>query len=154
MDQERRSILKGAGGAGMLAIAAAAGLLKPTRAMAAWNEAGFGAKTVQDAMSAIGAGSAANSRDVVIKAPDIAENGAVVPVDVVTTLADVESIALFGEKNTFPLVGQYNLTNFGGFLNTRIKLGTTSNVRAVVKAGGKYYTATKEVKVTLGGCGG
>jgi sulfur-oxidizing protein SoxY len=154
MDSERRKVLKGVSGVGASSVAVAAGLLKPARVMAAWNEAGFNAKTVQDAMSAIGAAGAAASKDVVIKSPDIAENGAVVPVDVVTELPNVESIALFGDKNAFPLVAQYNLTNFGGLLNTRIKLGMTSNVRAVVKAGGKYYTATKEVKVTLGGCGG
>ncbi|MEW6133171.1 MAG: thiosulfate oxidation carrier protein SoxY [Pseudomonadota bacterium] len=154
MNAVRRSLLRGAGSAGAISIAIAAGLLKPTQVMAAWNESGFDAKSVADAMAAIGAGGAVNSKEVLIKTPDIAENGAVVPVDVVTDLPNVESIALFGEKNTFPLVGQYNLTDFDGLLTTRIKLGTTSNVRAVVKAGGKYYTATKEVKVTLGGCGG
>lgn len=154
MNAVRRSLLKGAGSLGALSVAVAAGLLKPTRAMAAWDEAGFNAKSVQEAMSAIGAVGAAASREVVIKTPDIAENGAVVPVDVVTELPNVESIALFGEKNVFPLVSQYNLTDFDGLLTTRIKLGTTSNVRVVVKAGGKLYTATKEVKVTLGGCGG
>lgn len=154
MNAVRRSLLKGAGSAGAISIAVAAGLLKPARAMAAWNEAGFSAKSVADAMSAIGAGAAATSREVTIKTPDIAENGAVVPVDVVTDLPGVESIAIFGEKNVFPLVSQYNLTDFDGLLTTRIKLGTTSNVRVVVKAGGKYYTAAKEVKVTLGGCGG
>lgn len=154
MNAVRRNLLKGAGSAGAISIAIAAGLLKPTQVMAAWNESGFDAKSVADAMAAIGASGAVNSKEVLIKTPDIAENGAVVPVDVVTDLPNVESIALFGEKNTFPLVGQYNLTDFDGLLTTRIKLGTTSNVRAVVKAGGKYYTATKEVKVTLGGCGG
>lgn len=154
MNAVRRSLLKGAGSLGALSVAVAAGLLKPTKVMAAWNEAGFNAKSVQDAMSAIGAGGAATSKEVLIKTPDIAENGAVVPVDIVTDLPNVESIAIFGEKNVFPLVSQYNLTDFDGLLTTRIKLGTTSNVRAVVKAGGKHYTATKEVKVTLGGCGG
>jgi sulfur-oxidizing protein SoxY len=154
MNAVRRSLLKGAGSAGAISIAIAAGLLKPTQVMAAWNESGFDTKSVADAMAAIGAGGAVNSKEVLIKTPDIAENGAVVPVDVVTDLPNVEFIALFGEKNIFPLVGQYKLTDFDGLLTTRIKLGTTSNVRAVVKAGGKYYTATKEVKVTLGGCGG
>ena len=154
MNVVRRSLLKGTSGAGVLSIAVAAGLLKPTKVMAAWSEVGFNAKNVADAMSAIGANGAVTSKDVVIKTPDIAENGAVVPVDIITDLPNVESIAIFGEKNVFPLVSQYNLTDFDGLLTTRIKLGTTSNVRAVVKAGGKYYTATKEVKVTLGGCGG
>lgn len=154
MNAVRRSLLKGAGSLGALSVAVAAGLLKPTKAMAAWNEAGFNAKSVQDAMSAIGAGGAAASKEVLIKTPEIAENGAVVPVDILTDLPNVESIAIFGEKNVFPLVAQYDLTDFSGLLSTRIKLGTTSNVRVVVKAGGKHYTATREVKVTLGGCGG
>jgi sulfur-oxidizing protein SoxY len=107
-----------------------------------------------DALSAIGASGAVPSPGIAINAPDIAENGAVVPVDVVVNLPDVESIAIFGEKNAYPLVGQYNLNDFAGFLSMRIKMRETSNVRALVEAGGKRYTATKEVKVTVGGCGG
>lgn len=154
MKTMRRNLLKGTTGLGLLSVAAAAGLLKPTRVLAAWNETGFNAPNMAEAMSAIGAGGAAASRDVIVKTPDIAENGAVVPVDVVVNLPDVESIAIFGEKNAFPLVAQYKLADFDGQLSTRIKLGSTSNVRAVVKAGGKVYTAIKEVKVTVGGCGG
>lgn len=154
MDTIRRSVLKGAGGVGALSVAVAAGLLKPTRVLAAWNEAGFGARTLAEALAAVGAGGAEASRDITIKTPEIAENGAVVPVDVITTLADVESIAIFGEKNAFPLVGHYRLRDFDGLFSTRIKMGGTSNVRVVVKAGGKLYSASREVKVTVGGCGG
>jgi sulfur-oxidizing protein SoxY len=78
----------------------------------------------------------------------------VVPVEVVTTLPGVESIAILGEKNVNPLIATYQLTDFDGSLSTRMKLGQTANVRVVVKAGGKFYTAAKEVKVTIGGCGG
>lgn len=154
MNTIRRNMLKGAGNLGLLSVAVAAGLLKPTRVLAAWNEVGFNAKSLPEALSAIGATNAVPSKEVVIKTPDIAENGAVVPVDVVTELPDVESIAIFGEKNAYPLVGHYRLTDFDGVLSTRIKMGTTSNVRVVVKAGGKLYSATREVKVTVGGCGG
>jgi sulfur-oxidizing protein SoxY len=154
MNTTRRLLLKSAVSAGMIATAVAAGLLKPGRVLADWNGAGFAATKPADALAAIGASGAAATPDIAVNAPDIAENGAVVPVEVVTTLANVESIAILGEKNASPLVALYTLTDFDGFLSTRIKLGQTANVRAVVKAGGKVYTATKEVKVTVGGCGG
>jgi len=154
MNSIRRHVLKAAGSAGLIGTAIAAGLLKPGQALAAWNEAGFSATKPADALAAIGASGAAASNDVQVKAPDIAENGAVVPVEVVTALPNVESIAILGEKNANPLIAIYNLTDFDGSLSTRMKMGQTANVRAVVKAGGKFYTAAKEVKVTVGGCGG
>jgi sulfur-oxidizing protein SoxY len=154
MNSIRRHILRAAGSAGLIGTAIAAGLLKPGQALAAWNDAGFSATKTADALAAIGASGAATSNDVQVKAPDIAENGAVVPVEVVTKLPNVESIAILGEKNVNPLIAIYNLTDFDGSLSTRMKMGQTANVRAVVKAGGKFYTAAKEVKVTVGGCGG
>lgn len=154
MNRHRRTFLQGAASAGLVATAIAAGLLKPGPVLADWNAAGFGATKAADALAAIGGGSATESKDITIKAPDIAENGAVVPVEVVTTLANVESIAILGEKNANPLVATYALTDFDGMLATRMRMGQTANVRAVVKAGGKVYTAAKEVKVTVGGCGG
>mgnify|MGYP003572853436 FL=1 len=90
-----------------------------------------------------------------IRAPDIAENGAVVPVSVTSTLEDVESISIIAEKNATPLTASFSLGK--GTLadvSTRIKMGKTSSVIAVVKAGGKLYSTGKEVKVTIGGCGG
>jgi sulfur-oxidizing protein SoxY len=154
MNPIRRHVLKAAGSAGLIGTAIAAGLLKPGQALAAWNEAGFSATKSADALAAIGASGAAASNDLQVKAPDIAENGAVVPVEVITTLPNVESIAILGEKNANPLIAVYALTDFDGSLSTRMKMGQTANVRAVVKAGGKFYTAAKEVKVTVGGCGG
>jgi sulfur-oxidizing protein SoxY len=155
MNALRRNVLKGAAGAGTVAVAVAAGLLKPTQAMAAWNNAAFDAKNVGDAMKGLGVSGPADSKDIVIKAPDIAENGAVVPVEVSSAIAGTTSIALFAEKNVTPLVGSYNLSGgTQGFISTRIKMGQTALVRAVVTAGGKSYTAAKEVKVTIGGCGG
>jgi sulfur-oxidizing protein SoxY len=151
----RRNVLKGAAGAGAVAVAVAAGLLKPTLALAAWNKGAFEAKNVGDAMKGLGISGPADSKDITIKAPDIAENGAVVPVEVTSGIAGTSSIALFAEKNAQPLVGTYNLSGGAeGFISTRIKMGQTSLVRAVVNAGGKTYTAAKEVKVTIGGCGG
>ena len=154
MNALRRNVLKGAAGAGTVAVAVAAGLLKPTQALAGAPRSAFEAKNVGDAMKGMGVSAPADSKDITIKAPDIAENGAVVPVEVVTTLANVESISILGEKNANPLVAFYALTDFDGTLATRMRMGQTANVRAVVKAGGKVYTAAKEVKVTVGGCGG
>jgi sulfur-oxidizing protein SoxY len=88
-------------------------------------------------------------------APDFAENGAVVPVTVSSTLSNVEAISIIASNNPSPLTSTYVLTSASvPFVSTRIKLGKTSNVMAVVKADGKLYSASKEVKVTIGGCGG
>ncbi|MCA1977769.1 MAG: thiosulfate oxidation carrier protein SoxY [Thiobacillus sp.] len=155
MNALRRNVLKGAAGAGTVAVAVAAGLLKPTQALAAWNKAAFEAKNVGDAMKGMGVSAPADSKDISIKAPDIAENGAVVPVEVTSGIAGTTSIAILAEKNATPLIGDFKLTGgTEGFISTRIKMGQTALVRAVVTAGGKSYTAAKEVKVTIGGCGG
>ncbi len=151
----RRNVLKGAGAAGAVSVAMAAGLLKPGMAFAAdWNKAVFESKDLGSVMGAVG-GTGAAAGDISVKAPDIAENGAVVPVEITSNIAGTESIIIIGEKNTQPMLAEFNLSNGAqGFISTRIKMGATSNVRALVKAGGKMYTAAKEVKVTIGGCGG
>lgn len=156
MSFARRTFVKGAGAAGTVAVAVAAGLLKPTEVLAAeWNKAAFEAKGMPDALKAIGAAAAADSKDIAIKAPDIAENGAVVPVEVTSKIAGTTGIVLLVEKNAVPLTADFDLSNGAdGYVSTRIKMGQTSNVRVVVKAGGKTYSAVKEVKVTIGGCGG
>ncbi len=147
----RRQILKAAGGLGIMAFGAS---MSPM-AFAAWNKAAFEAKTMSDAYSALGAGSPSNSGDVQIVASDIAENGAVVPIQAVSKLPNTEQISILVEKNPSALVALFNLTaDTLPEVTTRIKMGQTSNVTVLVKAGGKYYTATKEIKVTLGGCGG
>jgi len=97
----------------------------------------------------------ADSKAITIKAPDIAENGAVVPVEVVSSLPGTTNIVIISEKNPTVLIADFKLSNGAeGFVSTRIKMAKTSMIRAVVTAGGKTYTATKEVKVTIGGCGG
>ena len=156
MNFARRTFLKGAGAASTVAVAAAAGLLKPSEVLAAeWNKAAFDAKGMPDAMKAIGATGAADSKDITIKAPDIAENGAVVPVEVTSKIAGTTGISLMVEKNASPLAADFALANGAdGYVSTRIKMGQTSNVRVVVKAAGKSFSAVKEVKVTIGGCGG
>lgn len=155
MNIQRRNVLKGAGAASAVSVAMAAGLLKPGTVFAAeWNKAVFDSRDLGSVMSAVG-GAGAAAGDISVKAPDIAENGAVVPVEITSNIAGTESIILIGEKNTMPMLAQFDLSNGAqGYVSTRIKMGATSNVRAVVKAGGKMYTAAKEVKVTIGGCGG
>ena len=155
MNNLRRNILKGAGSAGVVGVAVMAGLLKPGMAFAAWNKAGFEAKDMAGAMGAVGGANAAASGDISVKAPDIAENGAVVPVEITSSIAGTDGIAIIAEKNGFPLIADFKLMNGAdGYVSTRIKMGATSNVVAVVTAGGKSYKAHKEVKVTIGGCGG
>ena len=155
MNTLRRNVLKSAGSASAVAVAVAAGILKPTEVMAAWNKAAFEAKEMDEAMKSLGASGAVDSKLITIKAPDIAENGAVVPVEVTSTLPNTTNISIFAEKNGTPLAGSYTFSNGApGYVSTRIKMGATSLVRAVVTAGGKTYTAAKEVKVTIGGCGG
>ena len=103
----------------------------------------------------MGGTAATESKDINITSPDIAENGAVVPVSVASKLAKTESISILVEKNPNALSAAFEIP--GGtepFVSTRVKMGQTSNVYALVKADGKYFFATKEIKVTLGGCGG
>ncbi|HQT01026.1 MAG: thiosulfate oxidation carrier protein SoxY [Hydrogenophilales bacterium 16-64-46] len=155
MNAFRRNVLKGAAGAGTVAVAVAAGLLKPTQALAGAPRSAFEAKNVGDAMKSMGVSAPADSKDITIKAPDIAENGAVVPVEITSGIAGTTAIALIAEKNATPLVADFDLSGgTQGFVSTRIKMGQTALIRAVVTAGGKSYTAAKEVKVTIGGCGG
>ena len=155
MNALRRNVLKSAAGAGTVAVAVAAGLLKPSMALAGAPRSAYEAKSVGDALKNMGATAPADSKDITIKAPDIAENGAVVPVEVTSAIAGTTSIAIIAEKNATPLVADFDLMNGAqGFISTRIKMGQTSLVRAVVTAGGKTFTSAKEVKVTIGGCGG
>ncbi len=152
---QRRTFLKGSLASGALAVAAGAGLLKPTKVLAAWPEAAFETKiTPEDALkTALGMSDAADSGDIKIKAPLQAENGAVVPIKVETSLP-AEAIAIVAVANPAPLATFVNLTGAGGFYSARIKMQQTSNVHAVVKSGGKLMKATQQIKVTVGGCGG
>ena len=156
MDNTRRRVLKGASAAGAVFAVYATGALKPSNALAAtWNKSAFEAKSTIDALKALDMASATDSKDIVIRAPDIAENGAVVPIDVTSNIPGTQSISLFVEKNPFPYVGTFD-TSKGAvpYVHVRLKIGTSSPVRVVVAAGGKFYQAVKEVKVTIGGCGG
>ena len=154
MNPIRRTFLKFNGALTALSTLAVAGLLKTTQAAAAWNKAGFESKAVAEAMKSLGASSAVESRDIVITAPDIAENGAVVPIEVVSRIPNTQSISIIAEKNPFPLAATADFANGAEpYAYVRIKMGQTSNVRVVVKADGKFFTTAKEVKITVGGCG-
>ena len=152
MNRTRRSLLKFAAGAGALGASA----LFATRAVfaAPWNKPAFESKALNDALKGLGASNMIESRDISITAPDIAENGAVVPVAVTSKIPNTQSISVIAEKNPFPLAATFDVANGAEpYASVRIKMGQTSNVRAVVKADGKFYTSVKEVKVTVGGCG-
>lgn len=151
MNQLRRTFLKLSGAA----LALGAGLLKNGLALAAtWNKSAFESKTVADTLKNLGAASLIESRDIIITAPDIAENGAVVPIAITSRIPNTQSISIIAEKNPFPLSSTFDIMNGAeGYVSTRLKIGETANVRAVIKADGKFYTAAKEVKVTIGGCG-
>jgi sulfur-oxidizing protein SoxY len=121
-----------------------------------WNAAAFEAKTMGDVMKALQAGAPVESKDVIVTGPDIAENGAVVPVGASTALPGVKRILLLVEKNPNTLSAIFDVTDaVEPNISTRVKMGQSSNVYAVaMMADGKVLYAAKEVKVTLGGCGG
>ena len=156
MNQTRRNLLHASGGATVMALAAAAGILNSGHVHAEdWNKAAFDTKNLQDTVKAMGGAAATESKDIAITSPDIAENGAVVPVSVSSKLGKTESISILVEKNPNALSASFDIP--GGtepFVSTRVKMGQTSNVYALVKADGKFFFAAKEIKVTLGGCGG
>ncbi len=156
MNVKRRLLLKSTFAAGATGIAISAGLLTPRAVLAAWPKAAFEAKDANSALQAsLGSSSLTDSADIKLKAPDIAENGAVVPITVTSKIANTESISIVVANNSTPLAATFNLgSNTDGYVSTRIKMGKTSDVTAVVKAGGKLYSTSKNVKVTIGGCGG
>jgi len=151
--QSRREILKQS--AAVAGLLAATGLF-PQYAIAAYNKGAFEAKSIADAVKAFGAGAPVESKDVTLTGPDIAENGAVVPIGASTTLAGVKHILILVEKNPSALVAKFDVSDSvePSFL-TRAKMGQSSDVYAVaITADGKALFAKKEIKVTLGGCGG
>ena len=151
MQTRRKTLKQSAVVAGLLATTG----LFPQYAFA-FNKDAFEAKSLADAFKALGAGTPVASQDVVIGGPDIAENGAVVPLTASTTLVGVKQILILVEKNPSALIALFNVTDsVEASFATRAKMGQSSDVYAVaVMADGKAFFAKKEVKVTLGGCGG
>ncbi len=154
MNQNRREVVKLTG---VFAVMASAGLLSAAEAFAqqqARNKA-FEAKTLDETVKALGGAALTQSADISITAPDIAENGAVVPVAVTSKIPNTQNIYILVEKNLNSLSAGFGIpAGTEANVATRVKMAQTSNVHAVVKADNKFYVATKEVKVTLGGCGG
>ena len=157
IDPTRRKVLAHGASLSLLTLVAAAGWLEtsPVRA-AAWNAAAFDAHSMDDTVKALHGSTPVASKDVTFVAtPDIAENGAVVPVTVVSAVPKTESIAILVEKNPNMLAAVFDIpAGTDPSITTRVKMAQTSNVYALVRADGKYYVASKEIKVTLGGCGG
>jgi sulfur-oxidizing protein SoxY len=147
---ERREFL------GLVGLMAAAGLLPAVPAFAEeWNKAAFESKKLDEVMKLLGAAAPEQSDKVALIGPEIAENGAVVPLEIQSSLPDTESIAILIEKNPNILAATFLLpAGTLPIIQTRVKMAETCNVYALVKAGGKFRYAAKEIKVTLGGCGG
>ncbi len=156
MNMSRRQTLQAAGGLGLYGALVALGMLPASEAAAQqFSATAFQATGLADAMKALGATAPIESADVSIIAPDIAENGAVVPVGVKSAIPNTQFIALLVEKNPSALSAAYDiLEGAEAEVNMRVKMGQSSDVYALVRADGKFYMAKKEIKVTLGGCGG
>ena len=152
MQNRRQMLQRSAAVAGALA---GLGLL-PQAAQAAWNSAAFEAKNMADLVKALGVSAPTESKDVTITGPDIAENGAVVPVGCASALPGVKRLLILVEKNPNMLAALFDVSEgVDANFNTRVKMGQSSNVMAVaITADNKLLFAQKEIKVTLGGCGG
>ena len=150
MQQNRREFLK------LLSLMAAAGLLPAGSAWAEdWNKAAFESKKMDDVVKALGGAAPQQSDQVLLIGPEIAENGAVVPLELESKLPNTESMAVLIEKNPNMLGGIFTIPSGTlPWVQTRVKMAETCNVYLLAKAGGKHYYAVKEIKVTLGGCGG
>ena len=158
---QRRTFLKGSLHSTAITLAVSCGLLSPVQVLAStaswsWNREAFAARNLQTSIkSALGSDLTEASNQITIQAPEIAENGAVVPVTVSSTLKNVSRITLLAEKNTTPLAAVFDLdSSTEAFISTRLKMGQSSNVIAIVTAGDKNFSARKDIKVTIGGCGG
>jgi|SRR5690625_4300113 len=155
MNHQRRKVLKLGT---VLGLALSAGILRVDQVLAAterWNEAAFEAEDIESLMEALGGDMPEESDKIILAAPDIAENGAVVPIGVTSDLPDTTEVAILVPANPNALTAYFEIPeNSLPEVSTRIKMDGTSDVYALVKADGKYYTNHKEVKVTLGGCGG
>lgn len=156
MNNQRRSFLRNSMAGSLVAVSVASGLLTPSRVLAAWPKAAFDSSDTQQAMQGLwGSDVFEETNKVRLRSPDIAENGSVVPVTIKTTITGVESISIFAMANARPLAMSADLSaKARPVLSTRVKLGKTTKLVAVVRANGKLYGASKIVKVTLGGCGG
>jgi sulfur-oxidizing protein SoxY len=156
IDAKRRTLLKGSLGVSAIGVAVGAGLLTPSAVLANWPKAAFTATDTNTALTdLLGSDATENSDQVTVKAPDIAENGAVVPVTVETDVEGAKSISIMAAGNGTPLIASFELgADAVPFVSTRIKMAKTADVIAVVQTENGLLSAAKPVKVTIGGCGG
>jgi sulfur-oxidizing protein SoxY len=156
MTADRREFIARSTQLTLLAMAVSAGLIEPPPAEAAeYDKALFETTSIADTVKLIGDGAMAESKDITLTGPDIAENGAVVPISVTTTLPKTSQIVILVEKNPNTLAADFEIPEgTDAAVTTRVKLGQSTDVYALVKADGGLFYARKEVKVTLGGCGG
>jgi len=156
MNLIRRKFVKSTAFLSVGAALVGSGVLIPQRALGAYAADAFAARDIDGALNAsLGSSDYSPSDAIKLKAPDIAENGAVVPVTVSSSMANVDAISIIATSNPGPLTSTYQLSSVSEpYVSTRIKMAKTGDVIAVIKADGKLYSATKEVKVTIGGCGG
>jgi sulfur-oxidizing protein SoxY len=156
IDAKRRTLLKGSLGVSAIGVAVSAGLLTPGTVLANWPKAAFEAEDADAALNDLLGSNATESSDKVkIKAPDIAENGAVVPVTVESDVSGAKSISIMAAGNNTPLIASFELGEDAvPFVSTRIKMAETADVVAVVQTADGLLSAAKPVKVTIGGCGG
>ncbi len=157
MNLSRRELIRRGGTLGAFVVVLAAGVGRTGRAIAAavWNQNAFSAKSVDEVVKALGGTSASESTDISMTLPEIAENGAVVPVVIESKLPNTRSISVLAEKNPSALSATFDIPEgTDAYVGTRIKVAATSTVYALVKTDGGFFVTGKQVKVTLGGCGG
>ena len=154
IQKNRRQLIKLASLAPLFSAMTAAGLF-PSAAQAAWAANAFEAKSLDEALVALGAHASVISPELQLACPDIAENGSLVPVQFSTNLPDVTFAAILVEKNPTILAASFKFApGTACAIQVRIKMGQTSNVLALVCSRGGFFIVSREVKVTLGGCGG
>jgi sulfur-oxidizing protein SoxY len=152
---ERRDFLQFTGLSGVLAAIGMLGAEPVAAQQPAWNKSAFEAKSLAEAVKALGGSGVAESAEITITGPDIAENGAVVPVGVASKLPGTQAVYILVDKNPNWLAAAFTIpAGTEANITTRVKMNQTSNVIGLVKANNQFFMAAKEVKVTLGGCGG
>ena|SRR5579859_3596773 len=130
-------------------------LVKPLSALAAWNKEAFGAKSAGDALKNLGVGNATPTAELSVEVPQIAENGAVVPIEISSAIPGTTALIVVIDKNPFPLISRFDFKEGAlPFVKVNVKMSETSDIRVLAEAAGRYYVTTREVKVTIGGCGG
>ncbi len=156
VDTKRRLFLQQSLAAGTMGMLVGAGLLTPKAVLAAWPQDAFQAKNMSEALNTLlGSDQTETSADIKLTVPEIAENGAVVPIKVETGIANVESMTVVAINNPLPLVANFKPgEGAAAYVSTRIKMAKTGDVIAIVKADNKLYSTQHEIKVTIGGCGG